>query len=317
MIHIFILLRKKQKYCIFFAIYTEVKQLKHLLKFHRNITSFFLAFFMTIMSLTGVCLASETQTGDTTTYKFSDINLQVSIPNELICFTQAVTSNNAYLDLIGADDVEELRSLMKVNHIYLEAVPQDVSYELIVSGKDISDTAKDFNTLSDAELSETFQNYLNISDDIHNESVTEKVTNSYIERLNDIPYFVTDVTSVANNEVTVYVRKYYTVMMGKAISFFIQSNGQELTENMEQILKNVVASAEYKTIKKSILENSFFSEIVATLVTLLIPIALLALVVFITTKSTKKTKKQIAADEERLRAEYAKQEKEKQEENKE
>lgn len=317
MIHLLIFITKRLKYCRFFVMYTEVERLKHLLKFHRNITSFFLAFFMTIMSLTGVCLASETQTGDTTTYKFSDINLQVNIPNELICFTQAVTSNNAYLDLIGADDVEELRSLMKVNHIYLEAVPQNVSYELIVSGKNTSDSVKDFNTLSDAELSELFQDYLKASDDIQNESVTEKVTNSYIERQNDIPYFVTDVTSVANNEVTVYVRKYYTVMMGKAISFFIQSNGQELTEDMEQTLQKVVVSAEYKTIKKSIFENSFFSEILATVLTLAIPIALLALVVFISTRSTKKTKKQIAADEERLRAEYARQEQEKKEENKE
>lgn len=285
----------------------EVMELKYLLNAntHQRLTAFFIAFLMTVLSFAGTCQAAENT--DTTTYKFSDINLEVHVPTELIGFTRSVTSNNAYLDLIGADDVEELRSLMQVNHVYLEAVPKDVSYELIVSGKEAGNASTDFTALSDTELSDLFTEYLKASDGIDNASVTEKVTDSRIERQNGIPYFVTDVTSVANNEVTVYVRKYYTVMKGNAISFFIQSNGQELTNDMQQVLTNVVASAQYKTIQKSIFENAFFSEILATILTLAVPIALLALIVYVTTKSKKKTQQQIAADEERLRAEYAKQ----------
>lgn len=78
-----------------------------------------------------------------------------------------------------------------------------------------------------------------------------------IEHVNGIPYFVTSVKSVANNQVTVYMKKYYTVMQGNAISFFIQSNGEEIDSATAQLLTDVVTSAQYKTIHKSILENAF------------------------------------------------------------
>lgn len=282
--------------------------MKHLLRLHKKITAFMLTFIISVLSLTGVCFASSDS--GTTAYSFSDINLKVNIPNELICFTQSVTSNNSYLDLIGADDVEELRSLMKINHVYLEAVPEDVAYELIISGKKAGSESDDFSTLSDDKLKNLFNQYVDVSDNISNNSVTEKVTASYIERHGDIPYFVTDVTSVSNNEVTIYVKKYYTVMMGNSVTFFIQSNGQQITDQMSEILKNVVASAQYVAVKKSVFENEFFSEILATIITLAIPIAILALFVYITTKRKKKTPEQIAAEEERLRAEYKRREQE-------
>lgn len=285
--------------------------MKHLLSLHKKTTAFLLTFIIGILSITGVCFAADDSAS--TAYKFSDINLQVSIPNELICFTQSVTSNHSYLELIGVDDVEELRSLMKINHVYLEAVPEDLGYELIISGKTAGSESTDFSALSEDKLNELFKQYVEASDSIDNDSVTEKLTASGIETLNGIPYFVTEVTSLANNNVTTYVKKYYTVMMGNSISFFIQSNGQEISSDTAAILENVVLSAEYKTIKKSIFENEFFSEIFATFITLAVPIALLALFVYFTTKRKKKTPEQIAAEEERLRAEYARREREEKE----
>ena len=92
--------------------------MKHLLKFYRKGTAFLMAFCLMALLFSFSCAAAE----NTTTYRFSDINLEVQVPSELIGFTRSVTSNNAYLDLIGTDDVEELRSLMVVNHVYLEAV---------------------------------------------------------------------------------------------------------------------------------------------------------------------------------------------------
>ena len=197
---------------------------------------------------------------------------------------------------------------MVVNHVYLEAVPQDVRYELIISGKEAGSASTDFTELSDTDLDSLFNEYLQKSDAIDNESVTENITASAIEHVNGIPYFVTDVKSVANNQVTVYMKKYYTVMQGNAISFFIQSNGEEIDSATAQLLTDVVTSAQYKTIHKSILENAFFTEILASVVTLAVPILLLALIVYLVEKSKKKTKKQIEADEKRLRAEYARQE---------
>ena len=209
--------------------------MKHLLKFYQKGTVFLMAFCLTALLFSFSCAAAE----NTTTYRFSDINLEVQVPSELIGFTRSVTSNNAYLDLIGTDDVEELRSLMVVNHVYLEAVPQDVRYELIISGKEAGSASTDFTELSDTDLDSLFNEYLQKSDAIDNESVTENITASAIEHVNGIPYFVTGVKSVANNQVTVYMKKYYTVMQGNAISFFIQSNGEEIDSATAQLLTEV------------------------------------------------------------------------------
>ena len=88
--------------------------MKHLLKFYQKGTAFLMAFCLMALLFSFSCAAAE----NTTTYRFSDINLEVQVPSELIGFTRSVTSNNAYLDLIGTDDVEELRSLMVFNHVY-------------------------------------------------------------------------------------------------------------------------------------------------------------------------------------------------------
>jgi uncharacterized membrane protein len=267
------------------------------------------ALLMTFLLM--ITLFVTTAQAATTEYKFADIDVSVSVPNDLITFTRSVTSNNANLDLLGVDDVEELRALMKINNVYLEAVPSDVSYELIISGKDSNNS--DFNTLSDSDLDTLFKEYIAASDNIDNDHVTEKVTDSSIQRENNAVYFVTDVTSVSNNDITIYMKKYYTVMLGKAVSFSIQSNGQELTDEMQQILLDVVRSANYKTIHKSIFENEYVSEIIATIITLAVPIAILAVVVYFVTKSKTKSKKQIEADEARLREEYARREREQKE----
>lgn len=277
----------------------------------KNKLAVLLVVFFAVMLPCQAVLASENT--DTTTYKLADLNLQVSVSNDLICFTQNVTANNAYLDLIGADDVEELRSMMKLNHVYLEIIPEDVAYEILVNGQTAGDAVPRINNLSEEELNSVFQEYVSGSDKIKNDSVTEDVTDSYIYTHNNVHYFVTDVTSVANNNVTIYLRKYYTVMMDRVITFTLQSNGKPLTDEMSRQLLEIVHSAEYKTIHKSIFENVYFTEITTTLISLLFPIGLLVVIAVLISRSKRKTKKQIAAEEERLRAKYAAEEAEQKE----
>lgn len=264
------------------------------------------AVFLSALPLNTAWAASE----NTSTYKIADLNLQVSVPNELICFTQNVTSNNSYLELIGAEDVEELRSMMKINNVYLEIIPQDVAYEILVNGKDAGSAVR-INELSDEALNEAFEQYVAASDQIENERVTEHVTDAAVYTHNGVHYFVTDVTSVANNNVTIYLRKYYTVMMDKIVTFTLQSNGQALTDEMSEYLLNIVHSAEYKTIRKSIFDNVYFTEILTTILSLLLPIGLLVIIAVLISRSKRKTKKQIEAEEQRLRAKYAAEEKQK------
>ena len=179
-----------------------------------------------------------------------------------------------------------------VNNIYLEIIPkQNVTYEILLSGKDAPSGVESLNDLSDDELQSSFKSYVESRDNTKNEIVTENITNSYIDKINGVTYFVTDVTSIANNDVTVYLRKYYTIMRGKAISFSLQTNQSVLTDNMKTELENIVKTTEYKNIKKSIFDNPIYSEIMTTVLSLLLPIAILALIVFFITNSAKRKKK--------------------------
>lgn len=228
------------------------------------------------------------------TFNLADIDVAVTVSNDFVIFTQNVTSNNSYLEKIGAQDVEQLRALMKVNNVYLEIIPKDgeeVLYEILVSGKDAPQNYINFNEMDKDTLESQFQHYVDTWDNISNDSVTETITNSFIDTLNGTNYYVTDVTSVANNNVVIYVRKYYTIMQGKAVSFAIQTNQNELTEDMKNQLKEIVNTVEYKDIKKSWRDTPFYTEILSTILSLLIPILLLALITYLTIRASKKKKR--------------------------
>ena len=181
---------------------------------------------------------------------------------------------------------------MKVNNIYLEIIPKDeVIYEILVSGKDAPNNYINFNEMDKDTLESQFQHYVDTWANISNDSVTETITNSFIDTLNGTNYYVTDITSVANNEVTIYVRKYYTIMQGKAVSFAIQTNQSELTQDMKNQLKEIVNTAEYKDIKKSWRDTPFYTEILSTVLSLLLPIVILSLITYLTIRASKKKKR--------------------------
>ncbi len=265
------------------------------------LTALFTVFVFTITSMIKPVLVHANDNTSSTnaensnqysTFNLADIDVAVTVPNNLVTFTQNVTSNNSYLEKIGAEDVEQLRALMKVNNVYLEIIPKDeVIYEILVSGKEAPNNYINFNEMDKDTLESQFQHYVDTWANIANDSVTETITNSFIDTLNGTHYYVTDITSVANNEVTIYVRKYYTIMQGKAISFAIQTNQNELTQDMKNQLKEIVSTAEYKEIKKSWRDTPFYTEILSTVLSLLIPILILSLITYLTIRSSKRKKR--------------------------
>ena len=54
---------------------------------------------------------------------------------------------------------------MKVNNIYLEIIPkQNVTYEILLSGKDAPSGVESLNDLSDDELQSSFKSYVESRD---------------------------------------------------------------------------------------------------------------------------------------------------------
>ena len=80
-------------------------------------------------------------------------------------------------------------------------------------------------------------------------------------------------------------------MVVKQIFDTIVEINKNNTDNMKTELENIVKTTEYKNIKKSIFDNPIYSEIMTTVLSLLLPIAILALIVFFITNSAKRKKK--------------------------
>lgn len=255
-----------------------------------------------------MCVATFTYAyaaGDTNNFKFSDIDLSVKVPKELICFTRTTTNNNSYLEKLGVDEASVLTNNMIANKIYLEAVPEDVGYEIVVYGNTASKNLGNLNELSEDELNSLYNEYVASQSAINNDNIKEELESSELIKINDIPYFVTNIHSVSN-DVTVYSQKYYTVVHGYIYTYAIQSKTNRVSEDMIANAKCIISSASYAKVRKSLFENSVISETLSNIITVGIPIIILAIILYVLVKVGPKGKAKRLNEEAQLRAEYKK-----------
>lgn len=255
-----------------------------------------------------MCVATFTYAyaaGDTNNFKFSDIDLSVKVPKELICFTRTTTNNNSYLEKLGVDEASVLTNNMIANKIYLEAVPEDVGYEIVVYGNTASKNLGNLNELSEDELNSLYNEYVASQSAINNDNIKEELESSELIKINDIPYFVTNIHSVSN-DVTVYSQKYYTVVRGYIYTYAIQSKTNRVSEDMTANAKSIISSASYAKVRKSLFENSVISETLSNIITVGIPIIILAIILYVLAKVGPKGKAKRLNEEAKLRAEYKK-----------
>jgi hypothetical protein len=255
-----------------------------------------------------MCVATFTYAyaaGDTNNFKFSDIDLSVKVPKKLICFTRTTTNNNSYLEKLGVDDASVLTNNMIANKIYLEAVPEDVGYEIVVYGNTASKNLGNLNELSEDELNSLYNEYVASQSAINNDNIKEELESSELIKINDIPYFVTNIHSVSN-DVTVYSQKYYTVVRGYIYTYAIQSKTNRVSEDMTANAKSIISSASYAKVRKSLFENSVISETLSNIITVGIPIIILAIILYVLVKVGPKGKAKRLNEEAQLRAEYKK-----------
>ena len=218
------------------------------------------------------------------TYSFSDLDIEIAVPSELAVFTRNVTSADQNLALIDTTS-DELLVMFEEHGVYLEAFPTDVSYELVVSGKAVSEDVKDFNTLSDLELKQGLQAYREKCESVGTDEIIDVTTYKNSSTI----FYQVDFKTVSN-DITVYVKKYYTVMQGKALNFTIQSKDTAVTDLQSSQLKAVVDSTVYKQVDPSIFESPLFTELTGYLTGMLITVGVLGGFILIVIKSTKKKK---------------------------
>ncbi len=266
----------------------------------KKIVAAIMSFAMVIMSFTYSFAAS-----DTNNFKFSDIDLSIKVPKELICFTRTTTNNNSYLEKLGVEEASVLTNNMIANKIYLEAVPEDVGYEIVVYGNTASKGLGNLNELPDDELNSLYNEYIASQSAIDNDNIKEELESSELIKINDIPYFVTNIHSVSN-DVTVYSQKYYTVVRGYIYTYSIQSKTNRVSDDMTANARSIISSANYAKVRKSIFENSVISETLSNIITVGIPIIILAVILYVLVKVGPKGRTKRLNEEARLRAEYKK-----------
>ncbi len=248
---------------------------------------------VTLFSVSGLSSA-YVSAADTNHFKFADIDLVVDVPKELICFTRTTTNNNSYLEKLGVDEAAVLTNNMIANKIYLEAVPEDVNYEVVIYGNTASNSLSSFNELDEDSLDSLYKEYVASQSSINNDNIKEELLNSSIVTINDIPYFVTDVYSLSN-DVTVYTRKYYTVVRGYIYTYAIQSKTDKVS---------IINSAKYQKVKNSPLQNAVFTETLSNIITVGVPILILLVILLVITKVGPKGRAKRVNEEARLREEY-------------
>ncbi len=257
--------------------------------------------------IAALVLPSVTALAADSSYKFSAIDLKLNVPEELICFTQTTTGNNAYLKDIGAEDANEVQNAMRASNIYLEAFSKDLSYEIAVVGMKAGSSLSNLDELSQDELSGMFLNYIDSENSKQEDGLTETMTGKAIDTINDHPYFRTEVTSVSDEKQTIYTRKYYTVTRGYIYMYSLQSKDNEITDDMVNDILHIINSAQYTNVKKSIFENGVFTETLSSILTVAIPIAILAAIYLLITKVGKKGRSKLSSEESELRARYKEQ----------
>ena len=252
---------------------------------------------VTLFSVSGLSSA-YVSAADTNHFKFADIDLVVDVPKELICFTRTTTNNNSYLEKLGVDEATVLTNNMIANKIYLEAVP-----EVVIYGNTASNSLSNLNELDEDSLDSLYKEYVASQSSINNDNIKEELLNSSIVTINDIPYFVTDVYSLSN-DVTVYTRKYYTVVRGYIYTYAIQSKTDKVSDDMNNNLVSIINSAKYQKVKNSPLQNAVFTETLSNIITVGVPILILLVILLVITKVGPKGRAKRVNEEARLREEY-------------
>jgi len=261
-------------------------------------------FFAIVLAIITLAIPPLVSAAADKTYKFSAIDLKISVPEGLICFTQTTTGNNAYLEKIGANDANEVQNAMKASNIYLEAFSDDISYEIAVVGMKAGSSLPDLDGLDKDTLDNYFKEYISSEQSKSDDSLSETMTDNNIDTINDHPYFRTDVTSVSSDNGTIYTRKYYTVTRGYIYIYSLQSKENQITSDMTDNIEYMINSAQYTNVRKSVFENGIFTETLSTILTVGIPIVILLAIYFLITKVGKKGRAKLTSEEAQLRAEY-------------
>ena len=234
----------------------------------RKFLTFMASVILSVTMISTLCLAAVKE------YTFSDLNTSVKINSDLFVVTRATTSSDPALGILDVS-IEELHVMLETNNVYLEAFPEDMSFEIVLAGGAARDDAKDFSALGDEEIINSIE---------HTDNGKYSV-----ETINNIRYLVAEVSSDEPGN-AYYVYKYTTVDKGIATTLSLQSEKKPDNETL-LYFKEAVGSLERREIKSSLTENPYFTELATTIMGMAVVIGGLGFILFIFIRVDKNNRK--------------------------
>ena len=249
----------------------------------KKIFAIFVASLLTMTTI--IPVAAQENAPTETEYKISAIDLTLSVTDELNVLTRNVSNGNPALDILDADAVELQNSYLQ-NHIYLNAFPDNLSYEILITSTDVHNSdAKNFSELSE----EDFTDYMATVTAEYEKIESEELISINLYE-NGTTKYVCTYTHSTLNDVSSYVIKYYTVMNGRNYNYIMQTDDLEIDDTLSFIMQNIVDSAQYTEVESSITESGLFMELYETFIGFGLTVIVLGGILFMLTRTGKKAK---------------------------
>ncbi len=174
-------------------------------------------------------------------YKLDELGMNISIPSNMIVFTQNIPKDDPNIELYGLDR-DALIEQYKNGNIYLNAISEDTTYEIVIT-KATNDGLKelsDMNTLSNEELSSFLKELKTL---YKSNGITYQKSNFH--QHTQVKFIKIFFERSGQENDTVYSIQYYTVINGNAVNITLHSYNNPISSSMEELLSQIVDSAEF------------------------------------------------------------------------
>ncbi|MGE5494449.1 MAG: hypothetical protein ACM3S4_03985 [Burkholderiales bacterium] len=167
-------------------------------------------------------------------YVIGGLGLTLELPDGWTVFTRNMDPGDKAFEAMGADK-QTVDEFFRKSGIYLDAVSEDKTLEIAVSGRKNADGISDLSSLPETEK----QKKLGAIRDMLAQNYTVTATSQYDGR--QATFLCADMSASLNDE-TIYIREYATVINGSDIAITMCSYSGELTEESKEILSGVMES---------------------------------------------------------------------------
>ena len=186
--------------------------------------------------LFAILLSSTVVFADGSYIYLKDLELSCSVPENLNVITRETSASDPVYSILGLNKAD-MDTLMKESSIYLDAIPNDYSHEVVVTMAEVQLTDMYY-------LSDTLIEGLAKELDKMYESIGFTVTDYEIYN-NSQEKFIKIYHNHMQNNSLIYSLQYYTINNSHAINYTLHSYDKKINNDYEIELKNIVDSIRF------------------------------------------------------------------------